>query len=269
MDFLFAILSGIIEGITEFLPVSSTAHLVILGAYFDYPEQKKEAYYMVVQLAAILAVMIIFKEKIYRLFDFKTKENFYGINGWLYIFAATMPILCLGFLLKDVIKPYKPSVAIAALICGAIVMLLVEKYKPASQKEEMEQITLKDAFFIGLAQSLSLWYGMSRSAMTICGGMLLGLNRKVAAEFSFLAAIPVMFVVAGYECYKMTKISESIDFTANDFWVFGIGCAVSFVTSYLVVKWFIAFVSKFSLNAFAIYRLLSAPIVGYFLYYYM
>ncbi len=269
MDYLFAILSGLIEGLTEFLPVSSTAHLVILGAYFDYSEEKKEAYYMIVQLSAILAVLIVFKEKIYCLFDFKTKKNFHGWNGWLAIFVATMPILCFGFLLKDIIKPYKPIVAITALLCGAIVMLLVEKFKPEASKAELEEVSLRDAFLIGLAQSVSLWYGMSRSAMTICGGMLLGLNRKVAAEFSFLAAVPVMLVVAGYETYKLTKTSEDLVFTSHDFAVFGIGCLVSFLTAYVVVKWFLNFVSKYSLNAFAIYRIASAPIVGYFLYHYL
>ncbi|PCJ55011.1 MAG: hypothetical protein COA79_21235 [Planctomycetota bacterium] len=265
-DFIYAIIAGIIEGITEFLPVSSTGHLIIFSHYSEYDEFKKNSFEMIIQLAAILSIMIIYKDRVKGMFNFSSSNNFSGLNAWKLLIVASLPTLIIGYLLKDYIKPFKPEVALVGLVLGAIVMLLVEKFKPTSKVISLDDLTVRQATFVGIAQSFCLLTGMSRSAMTISGGLCLGMTRRLAAEFSFIAALPIMLVVSAYEIYGLFFNDSKSLFTLHDLYIFVTGFFVSFIISYFVVKLFLKFLENFSLNIFAYYRLLVAPIFYYLIF---
>lgn len=266
-DFLYAIIAGIIEGVTEFLPISSTGHLIIFSHYSEYNLKKKEAFEMIIQLAAILSIVIIYKERVKGLFVFSSNNGFSGFKAWKLLVIVSLPTLILGYLLKDFIRPFKPEVALIGLVVGAVIMLLVERFKPESKVSSLDDLTLKLALCVGVAQCFSLLTGMSRSAMTISGGLVFGMSRKLAAEFSFIAALPIMVAVTVYEVYELFFAQTRTTFVLHDLYIFLIGFIISFIVSYYVVKLFLKFVENYSLNVFAYYRLLIAPVFYYIIFY--
>ena len=251
MSIFDSIILGIIEGITEFLPISSTAHMIVVSTFLGLKQSLQNiAFEIIIQLGATLAIVLIYLEKI----------NFKNINLWKKVIIAFLPLLIVGFLLKDQIKTlFNITVVAWMFIIGGVIFFIVEKfYSEKNRVNEVEKVSLKQALIIGLFQIFALIPGTSRSGATIVGGMLTGLSRKTAADFSFLLAIPTMFVVSGYEFIKNFD-----SFSNQNFLVLATGFIVSFISAYIAVKLFLKFVQKYTLNAFGVYRIVFGIILLY------
>jgi len=250
MDILQAIVIGVIEGFTEFLPISSTGHMIIASEFLGIEKSAvMDAYMVIIQFAAILAVMLLYKEKI----------NLNEIELWKKIMAAFLPLAIVGFILKDWIKEIFVVETVAWMfIIGGIIFIIVEYFHKDEEKEstDVEEVTWKQALIIGFGQILSLVPGTSRAGATIIAGMLSGVNRKASTEFSFLLAIPVMMAVSGYDLLKHYK-----DFIGADLTAFVVGFVVAFVVAYITIKLFIVFLQRFTFVAFGIYRIIFGIIL--------
>lgn len=261
LELLKAFVMGIVEGITEFLPISSTGHLIIvrnlLGFYAGRPEAAA-AFEVFIQFAALLAVVVVYWQRFIGLTKFNSKKGFEGINGIKLLVVVSVPAFILGFLLRDVIKQYlfQPLTVAIALLVGGVVLIFIEKVLPKPKISGLDSITWREALIVGLFQCLSLWPGMSRSASTIVGGMVSGIDRKTAAEFSFFAAVPIMFAATAYDLLKSFKA-----LTSDDILIFAIGSVSSFIFALLAVRTFIRFVSKSSFAPFGWYRVALAGLV--------
>lgn len=258
-----ATILGLVEGITEFLPVSSTGHLIIAGHLLDFSGEKAASFEVFIQLGAILAVVVLYWRRFTGLvptrgLGWKQYSGFSGIRGLALLFLTTLPALAIGSVAHGAIKQYlfSPATVACALAVGGVGILLAERFKPQARVEEIDGLDYRHALFIGFFQCLAMWPGMSRSASTIVGGMLSGLDRKVAAEYSFLAAVPVMVAATSYDLYKAWDVLQ-----ASDFPFFAVGFVVSFVSAALAVKTFIALVQRWSLAPYAWYRLAIAPVI--------
>lgn len=263
MDNLFvAIILSIVEGLTEFLPVSSSGHLILAGHLLDFTGQKAATFEVVIQLGAIMAVVVLYWKRFWGLVRPQPYKRFAGSRGILFLFLTSFPACMFGLLLHSIIKNYlfKPSTVLLALIVGAICMILVEKHIGKPKCVSLDELTPKMALGIGLFQCLALWPGFSRSAATIMGGMLLGAKRSVAAEYSFIAAVPIMIAATGYDLLKNLDI-----FTAADIPFFTVGMAGAFISALLAIKVFVALLGRITLVPFAIYRLILSPFVFFFL----
>jgi len=260
--FGIAVVLGVVEGLTEFLPVSSTGHLIIAGHLLGFTGEKADSFEVAIQLGAILAVALLYWRRFLALLpaarnSVGTTSNLNGAGGVLRLGLATLPALVVGFLARHVIKEslFTPSTVTAALFVGGIAILIVERFASRRRSDSIESISAAQAFGVGLFQVLALWPGTSRSAATIVGGMLLGLDRKGAAEFSFLIAVPIMCIATGYEMVKMRNL-----FAFGDMMQFAVGFVVSFIVALITVKAFVRFLSRGSLTPFAWYRIIVAPI---------
>ena len=257
-----AVILGIVEGLTEFLPISSTGHLIIAGHLFGFVGEKAASFEVVIQLGAILAVVCLYGKRFARLWPrYRTspgdQSKLDGWDGVWRIALATLPALLVGYLGRHAIKAhlFNPQAVTAALALGGVAILLVEKLWSLRALNPIDKLTLGQAFGIGLFQILALWPGTSRAAATIIGGMLVGLDRKSAAEFSFLIAVPVLCAAGGYEMIKMHD-----QFVWQDALELGCGFVVSFVVALLAVKGFVRFLERGKLTPFAWYRIVAAPI---------
>ncbi|KUJ95004.1 MAG: undecaprenyl-diphosphatase [Desulfonauticus sp.] len=264
--YLQATILGIVEGLTEFLPISSTGHLILSGHLLQFTGEKANTFDIVIQLGAILAVVVLYKDFFLNLFfDFTpNKKEFKGIRGIYLLFLTTLPASILGLLTHSYIKKYlfTPFTVSLSLLVGAIFILVVENKKQNNTTYfKLDQINPKLALGIGLFQCLALWPGFSRSAATIIGGMLLGLERKLAAKYSFLAAVPIMFAATGYDLLKNFQL-----FNPQDLTILGLGFIISFFSALVAIKTFIYLLGKITLKPFAIYRIILALIV---LFYYI
>jgi undecaprenyl-diphosphatase len=261
-----AIILGVVEGLTEFIPVSSTGHLIIGGYLLGFVGDKAATFEVAIQLGAILAIVALYPRRFLALIPrapIRTSAEVSTLSGWsgLYRFtAATLPALVVGFVARHVIKQYlfNPLTVTCALAAGGIAILFAESYVAQRRTKSIDSITLAQALGVGLFQVLALWPGTSRSAATIVGGLILGLDRKGAAEFSFLIAVPIMFIATGYE---MSKIS--LTFSRDELDMFVVGFVVSFVVALLSVKAFLQILNRWTLAPFAWYRILAAPIFYY------
>ncbi len=261
-----AVILGVVEGVTEFLPVSSTGHLIVAGTLLDYTGSKAACFKVFIQLGAILAVVALYWQRFVGLIpgpdsSSRVVPGFYGWRGVALLVLTTIPALVCGFLLHRAIKEYLfgPMTVAWALAIGGLGIILVERFKPASAVETLDGLGFGQAFKIGLFQCLAMWPGISRSAATIVGGLLCGLDRKVAAEYSFLAAVPVMIAATAYDLFK------SRDFlSGTDAVFFATGFVVSFLAAALAVKTFVALVQRWSLRPFAYYRIAIAPLIYLF-----
>jgi len=258
-----ALYLGIVEGLTEFLPVSSSGHLIIAGHLLDYTGPKAAVFEVFIQLGAILAVVMLYFNRFMGLLKNTPKVPFSGVRGLWMLFLTSLPASILGLLLSSHIKTYlfNPVTVSFALAAGAVFILCVEKFAPTRSGENakyasLDEVTPKLAFGIGCFQCLALWPGFSRSAATIMGGMLLGTRRTLAAEYSFLAAVPIMFAATGYDVLKHYHL-----FTTADIPFFAVGFVVSFIAALVAVKTFIALVGQMTFRPFAWYRLALAPLV--------
>ncbi len=256
-SYLNAILLGIVEGLTEFLPVSSTGHLIISGHLLGFTGPKAETFEIVIQLGAILAVAVLYWKTFVGLIR-PNGRAFSGLNGLTLLFLTSLPAALLGLFAHSAIKEhlFSPITVAFALAVGAVAILVVEKLPAKNRVRDLDGITPALALGIGCFQCLSLWPGFSRSAATIMGGMILGAERRTAAEYSFVAAVPIMIAATGYDLLKSWRL-----FSPDDFSLLAVGFAVSFVAAWIAVKGFIALLGRLTLRSFAWYRLALAPVV--------
>jgi undecaprenyl-diphosphatase len=262
--FAIAVILGIVEGLTEFIPVSSTGHLIIAGHLLGFVGDKASSFEVAIQLGAILSVVFLYWHRFRGLIPGDSKNSPAMLEGWsgvCRIGVATLPALVVGYLARQVIKEklFTPEAVTWALAVGGVAILIAERIVSPRRSSSLEALTLGQAFGIGLFQVLALWPGTSRSAATIVGGMLLGLDRKSAAEFSFLIAVPIMFAATGYEAFKMRNLVATGDLAQ-----FGIGFLVSFVVALVTVKAFVSFLGSGTLRSFAWYRIVAAPLFYFF-----
>jgi undecaprenyl-diphosphatase len=244
MGIFEAIILGILEGFTEFLPISSTGHLILASDLMGIEQTNfHKTFEVVIQLGSILAVVYYFKDTIFKDYEL-----------WKKLIIAFIPTGFLGlFLYKHIKELFTVDTVAYMLIIGGIILILVEKFKPQENCDikTTDEITYKKAFFIGLFQSLAMVPGTSRSGATIVGGMMLGLDRKTAASFSFLLAIPTMFIASGYDIYK--NYAE-LDFsnTLN----LAVGFIVAFIFALITIKALMKLISRISFVSFGIYRII-------------
>ena len=250
MDIFQAIIIGIIEGFTEFLPISSTGHMIVASEFLGVSQDAlTKAYEVIIQFAAILAVMLIYREKM----------TFKKIDLWQKLFVAFLPLAIVGFIFKDQIKAlFTVDIVAWMFIIGGLVFLLVEHFyeEKKAHVTHVEKVNYKQALWVGIAQIFSLIPGTSRAGATIIGGLLVGLDRKASAEFSFLLAIPVMAAVTGYDLLKHYQ-----DFADANWGAFLAGFITAFIVAYLTIKLFLAFIQRFTFVAFGIYRILFGVIL--------
>jgi undecaprenyl-diphosphatase len=261
-NLLTAILLSIVEGLTEFLPVSSSGHLILAGTLLNFVGERAATFEVVIQLGAILAVVVLYRERFIGLVKPQPYARFAGLRGILLLALTSLPACVLGLLLHSVIKQYlfRPATVLIALLVGAVCMIFVERRKYRAVCIDLDEMTPRLALGIGCFQCLALWPGFSRSAATIMGGMLLGTGRTLAAEYSFIAAVPIMVAATGYDLLKNLVL-----FSATDIPFFLAGLVGAFVSALLAVKVFVALVGRVGLVPFAVYRLLLAPFVYYFM----
>lgn len=259
-DWWIAVIIGIVEGLTEFLPVSSTGHMILAGHALGFTGDQAETFEVVIQLGAILAVVVIYWRRLITLFTMldPRKSVSKPRMNLLHIVIAITPALLLAYGLRDFIKDvlFSPQTVVIGLILGGIFMIAAEKSSSQPVAQHVDEISYKQALMIGLAQCLSVWPGFSRSGATIAGGMMAGANRAAAADFTFIIAIPVMIAAAGYELLTGAGIG-----TSRDLLFLLTGFVVSFLVALLAVLTFIRLVQKLSLTYFAYYRFALAGVV--------
>ena len=263
-EVLVAVILGIVQGLTEFLPVSSSGHLIITNALIGEESLRIKTFEVVIQLGSILAVVLLYRKRFYALLvppslsGSSSPGEFAGIRGLFLLFLTCLPATLLGVFAHSTIKEhlFNPSSVALALVVGAVAMLLVERRQCAPSAMSLDAITPRMALGIGLCQCFSLWPGFSRSASTIMGGMLLGARRDVAAEYSFIAAVPIMFGVTFFDLYKSSSHLSTADIP-----FFLLGMAVSLIVAIFAIKAFVGLVGRVSLRPFAWYRLAIAPLV--------
>lgn len=248
-----AVLLGIIEGLTEFLPVSSTGHLILANDYLSFEGAFANLFAIVIQSGAILAVLIYFRDKVFPKFESKEGMREY-VSLWSKVVVGIIPAGFLGVVLglDEIIESYlfKPVPVALALIFGAFLIMFAEGGQKTVKVTHEREITYIQAFAVGCAQCMALIPGMSRSASTIIGGLFLGFSRPVAAEFSFFLAIPTLL---GASLVKLLK--AGFDFTSFEWLVLGIGTFVSFVVAYFVIALFMNYIKKHDFKVFAYYRI--------------
>ncbi len=261
-NLLTALILSIVEGLTEFLPVSSSGHLILVSDLLGFVGEKSATFNVVIQLGAIMAVVVLYWKRFWGLVRPQPYARFAGTRGIALLMLTSLPACVLGLFLHSYIKEYlfRPATVLFALVVGALCMILVEKRKFKTTCISLDDMTPRLALGIGCFQCLALWPGFSRSAATIMGGMLLGARRPLAAEYSFIAAVPIMVAATGYDLLKNLGM-----FTVADIPFFMVGMIGSFVSALLAVKVFVALVGRMTLVPFACYRLLIAPFVYYFM----
>lgn len=261
-DLIKAIILGILEGLTEFLPVSSTGHLIIAAHAMDFEGERAKTFEIFIQLGAILAIVWNYRAKVMHVVSHAFRDataTRFVVN----LFVAFLPAAFLGLLFHDTIKTYlfNPVSVASALIVGAIVILLIENRYRTPRINSVDEMTWRDALKVGFAQSMALFPGVSRSGATIMGGLIFGLSRTAATEFSFFLAIPTMLAATTYDLYKSREL-----LSWSDMPVFAAGLVCAFVTALVVVRLFLKWVGRHSFRPFAYYRIaLGALVLWYFL----
>jgi undecaprenyl-diphosphatase len=245
MNIIQSIILSIIEGLTEFLPISSTGHMILASSIMNIPEDAfVKTFEISIQIGAIMAIVLLY-----------AKRFLQGISIYLKLAIAFLPTGILGFLAYPYIKTYlfNPIIVTISLILGGIVLILIDKkvVGQESKTAELESISYKNAFFIGLFQSISMIPGVSRAAATIVGGIFNGLDKKQAIEFSFLLAVPTMFAATGYDLYKTT-----IGFSGHEIFLLSLGLVVAFITAWIAVKVFVKIVQNYGFKYFGYYRII-------------
>ena len=259
--YFHAFLLGIVEGLTEFIPVSSTGHLILAQDALGFSFPSANMFTVVIQLGAILAVCWLYRQ---RLFDVafnlhQKKQQFFVLK----ILVAFLPAAVIGLAFHNAIEEhlFSPVVVAVMLVVGGFAIWAIEKWKPVAATHEIDDMSLKQAFLVGCAQAISVIPGTSRSGATIMGGLLLKLDRKVATEFSFFLAMPVMVAATALDIFKYYK-----DLTLDDVWVIAVGFVVSFFSGLVAVKFLVSFVSRHDFIPFAIYRILfGGAMLAYYL----
>lgn len=260
---LVAAFLGLAEGLTEFIPVSSTGHLLLAGHFLGF-ESAGKTFEVVIQFGAVLALMVVYAAKLWRVFSTAHRDP---AARWfiLSVLLAFLPALVIGVLAHDIIKTVlfeTPMLIAVMLVIGGVVLLFVDRFVPEPRHQNPEELPLRTAFAIGCIQCLAMIPGVSRSGATIVGALMLGVGKRAAAEFSFFLSLPTM---AGAFSYDLWKSRASLDFSAMSDIV--VGFVVAFVVAVLVVRWLLDFVSRNGYALFGWWRIIvgSAAIVALFM----
>lgn len=270
-DLVVAFILGVVEGLTEFLPVSSTGHMIIVGEYLGFSGDTASTFEVVIQLGSILAVVVVFWRRMFGLIGihFGNKEVPHEGRGkgrltLIHIILGMLPAVVAGFALHDSIKEhlFGAKTVMYALIAGGLLLIAAELLKPKKPRAEgLDDVTYRQAFIIGCFQCLALWPGFSRSGATISGGMLLGVSRYAASEFSFILAVPMMLGATILVMYK------SVGFLSwSDLPMFAVGFVTAFLVALAAIKTFLSLIKRFSFIPFAIYRFFVAGVI-YFVFF--
>lgn len=245
-----AILLGIVEGLTEFLPVSSTGHLILFGNLLGFTGPRASSFEVFIQLGAILAVVVLYRQRFRQFFSMR-QEGLSGLSGLQLLVLTTLPAVIAGFFLHGFIKErlFSPVVVAAGLFIGGIALITMERFYKPAHEADIEQTTKQQAFKIGLFQLLALSPGISRAGATIVGGRLVGLSRKAAVEYSFLVAVPVMIAAVSYDLIRNLPA-----LTGNDVGLFVAGFLTAFISALIAIKFFIRLVQRYTLEPFGWYR---------------
>jgi undecaprenyl-diphosphatase len=254
---LHALILGIVEGLTEFLPISSTGHLILAGDLLNFNDERGKLFEIVIQSAAILAVCWEYRVRIVGVLGGLTSDSV-AQRLVRNLAIAFLPLAVLGLLFKKAIEAhlFKPLPVALAFIVGALVILWAEKREHKVRVDSVDDLTALDALKLGLAQACALIPGTSRSGATIIGGLLFGLSRKAATEFSFFLAIPTLLAATVYLLYK-----ERALLTTDDLGMWSVGFVASFVSAFLCVRWLLRFISTHDFTIFAWYRIAFGIIV--------
>jgi len=258
---LVAAILGVVEGLTEFLPVSSTGHLIIAGNLLGFTGDTSKSFEVVIQLGSILAVVVMFWRRLFGMIGLHFgKPPVHEGTGTrrlnlLHIILGMIPATILGLLLHSQIKSlFEPKFVMIALVVGGVLLIAAELLKPKKPRAEgVDDITYLQAFMIGVFQCLALWPGFSRSGATISGGMLMGISRFAASEFSFLLAVPMMMGATALDLYKSYSF-----LTLADLPMFATGFISAFIVALIAIKTFLAVIKRISFIPFAIYRFFVA-----------
>jgi len=241
-ELVYALILGVVEGITEFLPISSTGHLILASALLGATDERWKVFNIVIQTGAMLAVVWEYRARFFRV-DIPLYRN---------LLVAFIPAAVIGLAFSKFIKSHLfHAVPVAlAFIVGGVIILLVERRSFTPRVEETRAMTWLDALKVGIAQCFALIPGTSRSGATIIGGMLFGLSRKAATEFSFFLAVPTLVAAGGYDLFKNRAL-----LSAHDAPIFGVGLVVAFVSAFVVIRWLIRYVATHDFKPFAWYRI--------------
>lgn len=255
---LKAAILGIVEGVTEFIPVSSTGHLILSQDFLDFTGRKENAFIIFIQLGAILAVVWLYRKKfIDVILNLRTQPQARGLAANLVV--ATLPAVVIGLPSEKWIEAnlFRPIPVALAFVAGGLAILLIERWRKTPNVESVDHIPLKQAFGVGMIQVLAILFpGISRSGATIMGGLVLGLSRKAATEFSFFLAIPAML---GASFIKLIKARELM--SVADLPVFTVGFVVSFLSALMVIRGLLSYVARRSFVPFAWYRILVGALI--------
>ena len=261
MDFMLlakAAIMGVVEGLTEFLPISSTGHLILAGALLGFDDEKAKVFDIAIQTGAIFAVILVYWQKIYstvKALPYQVEAQRFVMN----VVIGFFPAVFLGLLFGKIIKQHLfiPEVVAVTFIVGGLVILWAERRPPSTVRiRAVEDMRGRDALLVGLVQCLAMVPGTSRSGATIIGGMLLGLSRKAATDFSFFLAIPTLIGAGVYSLYK-----ERAMLSLDDLPMFAVGLVVSFVSAWICVRWLLKYIASHSFEVFAWYRIVFGLVV--------
>lgn len=259
--YIVAVIQGIVEGLTEFLPVSSTGHLILTGSLLHFEGEKANTFEVVIQLGAILAIVILYWQRVLSLFTLSPRKA----RGFtlMHLIVASVPAAVIGLAGEKFIDRYlfSPKTVIIGLVVGGLFMIFSESIGTRVTARNLDQVSYAQALGVGMAQVLAMWPGFSRSGATISAGLIAGMDRKTSAEFSFILAIPIMAGASGLKLLKHYQI-----FTGEDLIFLAIGFVVSFVVAWIAVVGFMSLVQKVKLTPFAIYRFIVAIVYGTLLF---
>jgi undecaprenyl-diphosphatase len=248
IDWLTALVLGIVEGLTEFLPISSTGHLILAGTLLEFEHPGREVFYITIQTGAMLAVV------------WEYRARFLSVDPrlWCNLAVAFVPAALVGLAFGDLIKAwlFRPVPVALAFIVGGIVILLVERGPRPARVESTQAMDWRDALKVGIAQCFALIPGTSRSGATIIGGMLFGMSRPAATEFSFFLAVPTLVAAGAWDSWKNRALFVAADF---DLWL--VGLVASFFSAFLVIRWLIRYVATHDFRWFAWYRIAFGAVV--------
>ncbi|HTM59273.1 MAG TPA: undecaprenyl-diphosphate phosphatase [Burkholderiales bacterium] len=247
-ELVYALILGVVEGITEFLPISSTGHLILASALLGATDERWKVFNIVIQTGAMLAVVWEYRARFFRV-DVALYRN---------LIVAFIPAAVIGLAFSKFIKAHLfHAVPVAlAFIVGGVIILLVERRSFTPRVEETRAMTWLDALKVGFAQCFALIPGTSRSGATIIGGMLFGLSRRAATEFSFFLAVPTLVAAGGYDLFKNRAL-----LSAHDAPIFGVGLVVAFISAFVVIRWLIRYVATHDFKPFAWYRIVFGLLV--------
>jgi undecaprenyl-diphosphatase len=247
-DLVDALILGIVEGLTEFLPISSTGHLILAGDLLDFDHPSRDVFYIAIQTGAMLAVLWEYRARFFRI----------DLQLWRNLIVAFIPAAVIGLAAGSLIKSYlfKPIPVALAFIIGGVVILLVDRGNRPARIQSTREMTWLDALKVGFAQCFALIPGTSRSGATIIGGMLFGLSRQAATEFSFFLAVPTLMAAGAYDSLKHRDL-----FAIKDLGMWVIGFAAAFISAFMVIRWLIRYVATHDFRWFAWYRIAFGIVV--------